>query len=758
MIFDGFFGRNLQQQVMYLTWLLGQGTDVVKSIVGHVDAAGSLPAASLYPNGTTFAVGSDAPYTYYVAQDGNWLNIGVFPLAGADGAQGADGRSIYVSSYEPDPASVGQSYIIPLSGINGTPAVNDLVMLAGRYLSIITAVSDTGATALLYSDLKGEAGAGQVEIESMETPYQIDSAVYTPGVGIVVAGHGRINGGEVYNQTVTIPITVGANMTVTSYPDGKGIVIASTAKADKWTDEAVGYLQTVLANLAYTSESAGQDAADSLIALLTNAAQLTGITATATSKVRYVGDSLTASDFAVYGLYDDGTSAVISDGYTVDPSVITETSIVATIAYKGYTASVAMTAVDVAASAIDVVSYTPSKTLYIGDTIATSGYYTYIVTYNNGTKQTMTSWAPISVNPATITGESTDTTVSYGGTITDTYTITGAIAAPVATTLTATYTGSTDAGTEVTADNWSWTVQDQYGADMTITGAVLVQTPSSKTLVVGANTVTLQLNWSGGVLYEQGTITGVEVPVPTTLTVTYTGSTDAGTVVTVSNWTYAVKDQYGADIAVSGGALSQSPTQVTLVEGANSFALTLTYTGGSLTADASVTGQGGSTPVTSAIVYIYPSDYNASTYGAMQEPYIQTDRASGTGWNIIGSGSPASSVGTHGQTGNWTFPAPLTITPKTLKITRISTEDIPNTASAAYDGVYTLSADAATATGTGKILTAGNTISLTVTAGDIAWIMDGTNYAGISLFCTDSSRTIYFGRICPHGVRVEVSG
>ena len=45
MIFDRFYGRNLQQQVMYLTWIAGQATDVVKSIVGRVDAAGGLPRA-----------------------------------------------------------------------------------------------------------------------------------------------------------------------------------------------------------------------------------------------------------------------------------------------------------------------------------------------------------------------------------------------------------------------------------------------------------------------------------------------------------------------------------------------------------------------------------------------------------------------------------------------------------------------------------------------------------------------------------------
>ena len=149
MIFDRFYGRNLQQQVMYLTWIAGQATDVVKSIVGRVDAAGGLPAASLYANGSTFAVGQEPPYTYYVAIDGMWVNIGVFPLAGSPGSPGENGRSVFVSSFSPSPASIGQSYHVPLSSFNGDPAVNDLVLLSGRWLSIVTALTPPYATALI---------------------------------------------------------------------------------------------------------------------------------------------------------------------------------------------------------------------------------------------------------------------------------------------------------------------------------------------------------------------------------------------------------------------------------------------------------------------------------------------------------------------------------------------------------------------------------------------------------------------------------
>lgn len=511
MIFDRFYGRNLQQQVMYLTWIAGQATDVVKSIVGRVDAAGGLPAASLYANGSTFAVGQEPPYNYYVAIDGMWVNIGVYPLAGSPGSPGENGRSVFVSSFSPSPASIGQSYHVPLSSFNGDPAVNDLVLLSGRWLSIVTALTPPYATTLIYADLqgaKGEPGEGIDTIEKMETPYTIDSITYSIEDGLKIYGHGRINGTDTYEQVLTIPIRAGENIIIDASADNKELVISSkAAAADKWTKEEISLLESVFQNIAYTSESAGQTAADELIASLRAGAKVTGITATAVSKTRYVGDSLTAADFNVYAIYSDGTRQLVTSGYTVSPAVITATSFTATVTYKAFTASVPMTAKENVATGIEVVSYTPNKTLYIGDAIATSGYYTYVITFARGNSQTMTAWAPIRVSPTTITGESTETTVSYGS-LSDQYTITGAKAKPVPTTLSVTYTGSTSVGTVVTADNWSYTVKDQYGQNMDVTGS-LQCVPSGNALIEGNNTFGLSLFLESATLRTEAVVVGV---------------------------------------------------------------------------------------------------------------------------------------------------------------------------------------------------------------------------------------------------------
>lgn len=559
MIFDRFYGRNLQQQVMYLTWIAGQATDVVKSIVGRVDAAGGLPAASLYANGSTFAVGQEPPYTYYVAIDGMWVNIGVFPVAGSPGSPGENGRSVFVSSFSPSPASIGQSYHVPLSSFNGDPAVNDLVLLSGRWLSIVTALTPPYATVLIYADLQGaqgEPGEGIDTIEKMETPYTIDSITYSIEDGLKIYGHGRINGADTYEQVLTIPIRAGENIIIDASADNKELVISSkAATSDKWTEEEISLLESVFQNIAYTSESAGQTAADELIAALRAGAKVTGITATAVSKTRYVGDSLTVADFNVYALYSDGTRQLVTSGYTVSPEVITATSFTATVTYKAFTASVPMTAEENVATSIEVVSYTPTKTLYIGDAIATSGYFTYVITFARGNSQTMTAWAPITVSPTTITGESTETTVSYGS-LSAAYTISGAKAKPVPTMLSVAYTGSTSVGTVVTADNWSYTVKDQYGQNMDVTGS-LQCVPSGNALVEGNNTFGLSLFLESATLRTEAVVVGVPI-VSISYTITYDSTVDGEQTVTFTPMPTEVDDGASTTIQMQANATTAS--------------------------------------------------------------------------------------------------------------------------------------------------------------------------------------------------------
>ena len=89
---------NLQEQVYYLTELIGQSTDIVKNISGKVSTESALPDYKSQTLGTTYAVGNNAPFVYYVATTTGWLNLGVFPRKGPSGADGKNGNSIFFTN------------------------------------------------------------------------------------------------------------------------------------------------------------------------------------------------------------------------------------------------------------------------------------------------------------------------------------------------------------------------------------------------------------------------------------------------------------------------------------------------------------------------------------------------------------------------------------------------------------------------------------------------------------------------------------
>lgn len=596
---------------------------------------------------------------------------------------------------------------------------------------------------------------------------QITHVTYNSDTGAVFTGTLIMSGAPNAISipfTTNVPIISGNNVTINVNESGNALVITAeggTGTDGKWNDQSYQLLKTVLENVAYIDDHTGQNAAESLIAILTAGPQITRITATLVEKTRYIGDALTENDFVVTGYYDNGDSEVITSGYTVSPRTITELSFNATITYNTLTTTVPVTAQTNLAQSWVINSYTPTKTtLYVDDDIKTSGYFTYTVTFNNGKTQTLTSWDNISeINPKVFTDTSTTVTakIAYAGLFTtQDYTITGIKAKPVATTLEATYTGSTTVGTVVTASNWTYKVKDQYG-NVIDPGGTLVQSPNSVTLIEGNNTIGLTLMFSGGQVSTQKTIVGVAgTPTLTGLTATYTGgAVAAGTTLdqlnevvkaTYSDGSTSVALTKGTDYTLSG-TLTPGQTNTVTVTGAGTYAgFTTTF---------SVTVEAAPTAVTYAKMYIYPVDYDTSL-GAMQSPYIQTNRRNLAGWNIAGSGTTTSAAGTHGQTGDVHFEQPLTSTPKTIKITRVSTEDQPTAANAGFDGVWTLNADATTADGHCLILPAHTKKTLAVDAGDIEWIRDGSNYAGISKFVTNSAAVQYFGKTCAHGVLLEV--
>ena len=126
---------NLQEQVYYLTELIGQSTDIVKNISGKVSTESALPDYKSQTLGTTYAVGNNAPYVYYVATSTGWLNLGVFPRKGPSGADGKNGNSIFFTNangnsqttslninsiYNPDNLTISEGNLILMINDEGT--------------------------------------------------------------------------------------------------------------------------------------------------------------------------------------------------------------------------------------------------------------------------------------------------------------------------------------------------------------------------------------------------------------------------------------------------------------------------------------------------------------------------------------------------------------------------------------------------------------------------------------------------------------
>ncbi len=70
---------------------------------------------------------------------------------------------------------------------------------------------------------------------------------------------------------------------------------------------------------------------------------VTGITASVSSKTRYIGDSLTASDFTVKAVMSDGSKKKIS-GWTAEPLTLGSTSNTITVFYQNFAATVTVAA------------------------------------------------------------------------------------------------------------------------------------------------------------------------------------------------------------------------------------------------------------------------------------------------------------------------------------------------------------------------------------------------------------------------------
>lgn len=232
--------RNLQEQVAWLTAMIGQATDVVKNIYGTVADAASLPDASTFSNGTTYAVGSAAPYEYYVAINGSWLDIGTFPLEGPAGTDGQDGKSIFITSQA---TTSGTTQILIASVYNPaslTIDAGDLILSEQGDIFAVTGSSVSTLYVVYRCNITGPQGVqgvpgspgspgedGTNVLTSSATTTSSTTAIQTSTIN-VPTGYTAKAGDMIVTSTGDVFISTGAS----SVPGYTGVTYCYNIKGD----------------------------------------------------------------------------------------------------------------------------------------------------------------------------------------------------------------------------------------------------------------------------------------------------------------------------------------------------------------------------------------------------------------------------------------------------------------------------------------------------------------------------------------------
>ena len=255
---------NLQEQVYYLTELIGQSTDIVKNISGKVSAASALPDYKSQVLGTTYAVGVNAPYVYYVATTTGWLNLGVFPRKGPSGADGQNGNSIFFTNYNgntqttslnidsiynPNNLPISEGNLILMINNQGTFVFSvttvDVNVINVSYLTTLSGVQgpvgptgpqgpkgNTGAAGPTGpqgpTGPKGEPGTS-ADTVSIDFPFGQETVGYNTTDGITLVGQIRLtdaNGGtNDVAADIALPIFPGGGISIDAKADGTGVEI-----------------------------------------------------------------------------------------------------------------------------------------------------------------------------------------------------------------------------------------------------------------------------------------------------------------------------------------------------------------------------------------------------------------------------------------------------------------------------------------------------------------------------------------------------
>ena len=290
--YNGITFRNLQEQVYYLSDLIGDATDIVKNVTGKVSAASALPDYKSQVLGTTYAVGVNAPYSYYVSTTSGWLNLGIFPKAGPSGTNGKDGNSIFFTNvqgdsqtttinisnlFNPDNLTISEGNLILMINTNGT-FIFSITNVSGAvvYISYLTTLSGIpgpqgpqgpegkigptgpqGPTGLQGPQgIQGPTGPQgnvgpigpqgptgpqgpqgipgiTIDIASMDFPLGQETVGYDTTNGISITGQTQLTNesGEVHNVAtdISLPIFPGTGISINAKADGTGVVVKNTS-------------------------------------------------------------------------------------------------------------------------------------------------------------------------------------------------------------------------------------------------------------------------------------------------------------------------------------------------------------------------------------------------------------------------------------------------------------------------------------------------------------------------------------------------
>lgn len=265
---------NLQEQVYYLTELIGQSTDIVKNISGKVSTESALPDYKSQVLGTTYAVGNNAPYVYYVATSTGWINLGIFPKAGPRGNNGLNGNSIFFTNangnsqttslnihsiYNPANLPIAAGNLIIMINDEGTFVFSvtnpDLEVINVSYLTTLSGaqgpVGPQGPTGpagpIGPTGPQGRDGS-VVNLATIEIPYGDKSVGYSTGNGISLSGKTRLT--DINNNTkdvitdMNIPLIASTGIEIKPNQDGTNvrIKIADNYATQDWVENYVNSL------------------------------------------------------------------------------------------------------------------------------------------------------------------------------------------------------------------------------------------------------------------------------------------------------------------------------------------------------------------------------------------------------------------------------------------------------------------------------------------------------------------------------------